>query len=355
MNNLIRVLVLGTGQMGSGIARLVLQKHGLQLAGVYARRKQREGIDVGRVIGLDCDLGIHVGINLEEVLARVRPHVAIQATCSRVAEGLEEISTLLSHGVHVISIAEEMAFPRYRSPAIADRLEGMALQHSAAVLGTGINPGFVLDLLIITLTGVCADVQAINAQRVNDLAPYGPSVLATQGVGLTPEDFDKGIESGTVVGHIGFPESIHMMASALGWTIDRIEEEREPIISKVWRETPFVVVKPGQVAGCLHRAVAYRGEQPVVTLKHPQQIHPHLEGVETGDVIEITGTPNLRLIGTPEIPGGVGTCALAVNMIPRVLNARPGLYSMAELPVPAAILGDVRKLLSKGVVKTRHG
>ncbi|MDH3505138.1 MAG: 2,4-diaminopentanoate dehydrogenase [Nitrospirota bacterium] len=355
MNDSIRVLVLGTGQMGSGIARLVLQKHGLQLAGLYARRRQREGMDVGRVIGLDRDLGIHVETNLENVLDRVRPHVAIQATCSTVADAVKEISVLLGHGVHVISIAEEMAFPRYRSPTIADTLEALARQHSAAVLGTGINPGFVLDFLIITLTGVCADVQAINAQRVNDLAPYGPSVLATQGVGLTPEDFGKGIESGTVVGHIGFPESIHMIASALGWTIDRIEEERKPIISNVFRETPFVVVQPGQVAGCLHRAVAYRGDKTVVTLNHPQQIHPQLEGVETGDVIEITGTPNLRLAGTPEIPGGEGTCALAVNMIPRVLNAKPGLYSMADLPIPAAVLGDVRKLLAKGVVKTSHG
>jgi 4-hydroxy-tetrahydrodipicolinate reductase len=355
MNDSIRVLVLGTGQMGSGIARLVLQKEGLQLSGVYARRKQREGMEVGRVIGLGRDLGIHVGTNLEEVLKRVRPHLAIQATCSTLDDALGEISTLLRYGVHVISIAEEMAFPHYRSPTMAGEMETLAIQHSVALLGTGINPGFVLDLLIIALTGICADVQAISAQRVNDLSPYGPSVLATQGVGLTPEEFDKGVEKGRVVGHIGFPESIHMLASALGWTIARIEEERKPIISKVFRETPFVVVQPGQVAGCLHRAVAYRGDKAVVTLHHPQQIHPHLEGVETGDVIEITGTPNLRLVGTPEIPGGVGTCALAVNMIPRVLNAQPGLYSMADLPVPAAILGDARKLLGKSVGKTIHG
>jgi 4-hydroxy-tetrahydrodipicolinate reductase len=355
MNDSIRVMVLGTGQMGAGIARLVLHKQGLKLSGVYGRRKQREGMDVGRVIGLDRDLGIHVDTNLEEVLHRIRPHVAIQATCSTIADSLGEISTLLRHGVHVISIAEEMAFPRYRSQAVAEELEALALQHSVALLGTGINPGFVLDLLIITLTGACADVQAISARRVNDLAPYGPSVLATQGVGLTPEDFNKGIENGTVVGHIGFPESIHMIASAVGWTIDRIEEERKPIISTVSRETPFMVVQPGQVAGCLHRAVAYRGDMAVVTLNHPQQIHPHAEGVETGDVIEITGTPNLRFVGTPEIPGGVGTCALAVNMIPRVLNARPGLYSMADLPVPAAILGDTRSLLAEGLVKTTHG
>jgi 4-hydroxy-tetrahydrodipicolinate reductase len=136
-----------------------------------------------------------------------------------------------------------------------------------------------------------------------------------------------------------------MIADALGWDIERIEERREPIVSKVRRETPFVVVEPGHVAGCLHTAVAYRSNEAVITLVHPQQIHPQLEGVETGDTIEITGTPNVRLAGTPEIPGGVGTIAVAVNMIPRVLSAAPGLHCMADLPVPAAILGDARRLV----------
>jgi len=99
------------------------------------------------------------------------------------------------------------------------------------------------------------------------------------------------------------------------------------------------------VAGCFHKAVAYRHEKPVITLIHPQQIHPHLEGVTTGDTIEIKGTPDIRLAGSPEIPGGIGTCALAVNMIPRLLNSGPGLHCMADLPVPAAILGDARSFI----------
>jgi 4-hydroxy-tetrahydrodipicolinate reductase len=98
-------------------------------------------------------------------------------------------------------------------------------------------------------------------------------------------------------------------------------------------------VAPGNVAGCRHTAIAYRGGLPVISLIHPQQIHPETEGVETGDRIEITGTPNVSLAGSPEIPGGQGTVALAVNMIPRVMAAAPGLYSMADLPVPAAMLG----------------
>jgi hypothetical protein len=343
MRDLIRVVVLGTGQMGSGIARLVLEKQGLELVGAFARRRERAGTDLGRAIGLHRELVIPIGADLEAVIARAPPHVAIQATCSRLSDAWAEIATLVRNGVNVISIAEEMAYPAATSPALAAELHRLAVAHRVAVIGTGINPGFVLDLLVITLTGVCSDIQSITAQRINDLAPYGPSVLASQGVGLTPEAFQRGLENGTVVGHFGFPQSIHMIADALGWEIDRIEERREPIASRVRRETPFVVVAPGQVAGCLHTAVAYRAGAAVITLVHPQQVHPQLEGVATGDTIEINGIPKVRLSGSPEISGGQGTIAVAVNMIPRVLSAPQGLHSMADLPVPAAMLGDARR------------
>lgn len=355
MHDFIRIVVLGTGQMGSGIARLLLEKPGLQLVGVYARRKQRSGLDLGPLIGLDKDLGISVSNDLETMLEQTRPHIAIQATCSRLADAEAEITALVRHGVHVISIAEEMAFPAASSPAIAEQIHGLACASRVAVVGTGINPGFILDLLVIALSGVCADIQCITARRVNDLSAYGPSVLMSQGVGLTPEAFQKGLENKTVVGHIGFIESIHMIATALGWEIERIEENREAIVTQVRRETPFITIEPGQVAGCHHTAVAYRHGKPVITLIHPQQIHPSLEGVATGDYIEITGSPNISLTGSPEIPGGLATCALAVNMIPRVMAASPGLHTMAELPVPAAMMGDARKLVNSTKQEVPHG
>ena len=336
----IRVLVLGTGQMGSGICRLLLDKPGLDLVGAYGRRAARRGTDLGPAIGLDRELGIQIHTDLNGLIEQARPDLAIQATCSRLADAAGEISTLVRRGVHVISIAEEMAYPRFCSPAMADRLHQLAVDHQAAILGTGINPGFVLDVLVITLTAVCADIQAIAARRVNDLSAYGPSGLSAQGVGLTPDAFYEGVQEGNIVGHIGFVESIHMIADTLGWQLDGVEERREPIVSRVPRETRFVKVEPGHVAGCFHTAVGHRAGQPLVELVHPQQIHPHLEGVETGDFIEITGTPNLRFSGSPEIPGGTGTIALAVNMIPRVLDAPPGLHSMADLPIPSAMLSE---------------
>lgn len=341
--NSIRILVLGTGHMGGGIARLVLEKQGLHLVGAYCRRRERVGIDLGRVIGLEWDLGIQLRTDLSDLVAETRPHLAIQATCSRLTDAIEEITTLVRQGVHVISIAEEMTYPTATSPQLASTLHKLAIDNGVAVLGTGINPGFVLDLLVITLTGACSHIEAITATRVNDLSPYGPTVLKSQGVGLTPEAFQRGLEEGTVVGHIGFPQSLHMIADAVGWHIGRIDEKRTPLIAQVRRETPSVRVDPGHVAGCLHTAIAYWRETPIITLLHPQQVQPHREGIETGDTIEINGTPHIRLTGSPEIPGGQGTIALAVNMIPHVLNATPGLHTMRDLPVPAAQLGDMRK------------
>lgn len=345
MDGTVRVVVLGTGQMGSGIIKLLLHKQGIDLVGVYGRRAQRVGMDVGRALGLERDLGLQITHDLPGVLAHTRPHVVMQATCSRLVEAVDEITTVLDSGANVISIAEEMAYPAYQAPHLAAAIHQRAMANNVTVVGTGINPGFVLDLLVIALTGVCWTVTSITAQRINDLSPYGPSVLRSQGVGLTPEAFDRGVAEGSVVGHIGFPESISMIARALAWQIDRIEQHRAPIIAHVRRDTPLVQIAPGHTAGCLHTAVAYRHGEPVITLIHPQQVHPHLENVATGDSIDIHGEPQVHFASSPEIPGGIGTVALAVNMIPQVMNAAPGLKSMAELPVPAAIMGDIRTLI----------
>ncbi len=339
MGDAIRVLILGTGQMGSGIARHVLETPGLELAGAYGRRAEREGTDLGRAIGLGRDLGLAVQSDLPAATKEARPDVAVQATCSRLEEAWPEIAILLRHGVSVVSIAEEMAYPAYGAPAIAEEMAGLARAAGASVVGTGVNPGFVLDLLVVTLTGVCLQVDSITATRVNDLSPYGPTVLDAQGVGLAPEAYAAAQRDGRVVGHLGFPQSLSLIAAALGCSIDRIAQEITPIVSEVPRETALRKVEPGCVAGTHHTAVAYRDGKAFITLVHPQQVRPELAGVETGDRIEIAGRPNLRWAGRPEIPGGEGTAAIAVNMIPRILAAAPGLYTMAELPVPAALLG----------------
>src|SRR5512145_2325965 len=169
----IRVLVLGTGQMGSGIARLVLEKQGLELAGAYARRAERAGVDLGLAIGLERKLDIAISADLAGLIKQTQPRVALHTTCSRLRDAAGEISLLVRHGVHVISIAEEVTYPACASPPLADELHQLAVAHGVSVLGTGINPGFVLDVLVVLLSAVCSDVASIEATRVNDLSPYG--------------------------------------------------------------------------------------------------------------------------------------------------------------------------------------
>ena len=336
----IRVLQWGLGAMGSGMARLMLEKTGLKIVAAVDGRPDYVGKDLGDVLGIGKESGVIVTNKPEDVLIQEEVDIVILATTSWTNEQMPDLTKIIEAGINCISIAEEMSDPEAQNPDLSKQIDELAKKHGVSVLGTGVNPGFVLDLLVVTLTGGNHSVERIEASRVNDLSPYGPTVMKTQGVGTTPEEFRAGVANGSIVGHVGFPESIHMISEALGLGVDRIEESREPIISKVYRETPHVKVEPGMVAGCSHIGLGYRGEKEVVKLIHPQQIHPHLENQDTGDYINIYGKPEIHMAIKPEIAGGVATMGIAVNMIPHVVAATPGLKRMIDLPVPAALMGD---------------
>lgn len=342
MQKTTSIAVWGLGAMGGGIGRAILDKPGLKLVAAVDKSPEKVGRDVAEVLGLGERTGVTVQRDAREALSSSRPNVVILATTSFVHEILEDVLTSVAAGAHVVTIAEEMADAHAQHPKLAERMHQAALDRGVCVLGTGINPGFVLDLLIICLSGVCLNVDRVVARRVNDLSPFGPTVMRTQGVGLSQEAFQAGLSSGTIVGHVGFPESISLIARALGWRLDRIEQRKEPIISTVRRQTQYVTVEPGCVAGCSHTASGYVGDVEVIRLEHPQQVLPELEGVSTGDYITVEGTPAIAMSIRPEIPGGLGTIAMAVNAVPLVMRARPGLITMLDLPVPRAILGNRR-------------
>ncbi len=339
----VKVILWGLGAMGSGMGKYLLQKEGIELVGGIERPGEKVGKDLGELLDSE-NLGVQVSDDPEKVL-QTEADVVLIATSSFVREVYPQIEMAAKAGHNIISIAEEMAYPWAQEPEFADKIDKVARENNVTVLGTGINPGFVMDLLVIALSGACARVDKIKAARVNDLSPFGPTVMETQGVGTTPEEFEKGIKEGTIVGHVGFPESIKMIADALGWELDEIEEKREPIISNTERETPHVKVKPGMVAGCRHIAFGRKDGKVLIEMEHPQQIHPHLEGQDTGDYVWIEGEPDINVANKPEVPGGIGTMAVTVNMIPRVITAQPGLVSMKDLPVPATIMGDVRDIM----------
>jgi len=323
--------------MGSGIARNLLDKVDIQVVGAIDSRKELVEEDLSKAIGGAEPTGVIISDKAEEVLDHSYPDVAIIATNSFVPVVFDHVMACVERNINVITIAEEMAYPFETHREHAEVIHSMALKKGVTVLGTGINPGFVLDQLILNMTGACLKVRKIRAQRVNDLSPFGKTVMETQGVGTSVEQFHEGLEKGTIVGHIGFQQSIQMIADYLGWPLDRIEEEREPIVSNTYRETPVVKVEPGMVAGCKHIGRGYVGNEVVIELLHPQQIHPHLEDVDTGDYIWIEGDPDISLSIKPEIPGGKGTMALASNMIPIVMDWEPGFFAMADMPIPVCL------------------
>ncbi|WP_292598233.1 2,4-diaminopentanoate dehydrogenase [Mesotoga sp. UBA6090] len=338
-----RVLVWGLGAMGSGVARNIMKKEDLRLVGAVEKDPERIGKDLGEYLGGE-KTGRLVYSDIEKAIVETRPDIVVIATNSFVKEVLPKIEAAARHHVDILTIAEEMAFPFVSHPEESEVLENIAWRYGVSILGTGINPGFVLDLLIIAMTGACLKVNRIEARRINDLSPFGKTVMETQGVGTFPEEFKKGIEKGDIVGHIGFQQSIAMIGNALGWEIDRIEESQEPIISNTERKTAVAHVKPGMVAGCKHVGRGYCGEKLMIELVHPQQILPETEGVDTGDYIDIYGDPEIHLSIKPEIPGGKGTIALATNMIPAVIEAAPGLIEMSELPIPRCLIDEIKEM-----------
>jgi len=259
----------------------------------------------------------------------------------------DKVKYCLEKKINVISSAEQMAYPKAAEPELTKQMDEIAKANGVTVLGTGINPGLMMDLLVIAFTGACEEVEHIVARRVNSLSPFGPAVMEEQGIGITVDEFKEGVRTGKLAGHVGFAESIGMIADAIGWKLSDFNQSMEPIVTEVDRKSPYGFAKAGDVAGCAMKGYGYVDGELKIEMDHPQQIEPHLGGVETGDYIIIKGTPNVNMANKPEIPGGIGTIAMCVNMIPHVINARPGLKTMIDLPVPRAIMGDMREMIEE--------
>ncbi len=346
----VKIAIWGFGAMGSGMARLILAKPGFEITGVCDRNPAYVGKSIFAILGIDRGSrpDVVVKADIAEAVAPRSCDLALLCTDSFTAKAFPKIKWLLERGVDVISTAEEMAYPAAREPELTRELDRIAKANGVTVLGTGINPGVMMDLLVVMLTGVMADVENIRVSRINSLSPFGETVMEEQGVGLTVSAFDEKRKDGTIAGHVGFRESSRMMADALGWRLDKFEQQMAPIVTAVDRRSPHGFAKAGDVAGVDMTAQGYVGGKLAIDMRHPQQIEPKLGAVETGDYIQIQGHPRVSMAITPEVDGGIGTIAICVNMIPHVINARPGLVTMLDLPVPRAIMGDVRERIETG-------
>lgn len=341
----VKVIIWGLGAMGSGMADMLLKKKGVEIVGAVGRgpkvgKSMYDFIKTERGDRPDVIIGTP-----EDVIKEGAADVVLAATDSFTKTAFERLKFILEKKINVVSSAEEMAYPMAQSPEEAKKLDEIAKANGVSILGTGINPGLIMDLLVVTMTGCCEEVDHILARRVNSLSPFGPAVMEEQGIGITKEEFEEGVRTGHLSGHVGFHESIHMVADAIGWDVEKVTTSMEPIMTDVDRKSPYGFAKAGNVAGCAMKGFGYVDGELKIEMDHPQQIEPEQVGVQTGDYVIIKGTPNINMVNSPEVPGGIGTIAMCVNMIPHIINARPGLKTMLDLPVPRAIMGDMRALI----------
>lgn len=342
----VKIAIWGFGAMGGGMAEVLLRKKGVDIVGVCDIHPDRVGKSIFEVLGLPK--GNHKDViiqgDIKKVISKKSADVVLLCTDSFTAKAFDKIKLIVEQGINCITTAEEMAYPKAKEPKLAAEMDRLAKANGVSILGTGINPGLIMDLLVVLMSGACTDVEFIKAERVNSLSPFGPAVMEEQGVGITLDEFNKQSAAGHLAGHVGFNESVNMICDAIGWKLDKpVEQTMAPIVSKVLRKTKYAEVKPGNVAGCTMKGFGYVNGKMAVEMIHPQQIEPELEGTDTGDYVVIKGTPNVNLANKPEIPGGIGTIAMCINMIPQVINAKPGLHTMLDLPVPRAIMGDMRE------------
>lgn len=345
----VKVVIWGFGAMGSGMAKMLLNKKGVEIVGVCDRGENNVGRDLYDVLGVERGdrKPVIINGNVEEVITEKCADVCLCATDSFTQKAFPRLKFVLEKKINVVSTAEEMSYPQAQNPDLAAELDKIAKENGVSILGTGINPGLIMDLLVVVMTGCMIDVEHIEAKRINSLSPFGPAVMEEQGVGITVEEFNNGVQDGTLAGHVGFHESVGMIADAIGWKVEKFEQQMKPIVTDVDRKSPYGFAKAGDVAGVNMTGQAWVDGSVKIDMIHPQQIEPEQVGVMTGDYVTIKGTPSVNMINSPEVEGGLGTIAMCVNMIPHVINANPGLHTMLTLPVPRAIMGDMRELIQK--------
>ena len=330
----IRVMHFGLGPVGAAIAKQIAARPGFKLVGGIDIDPTKVGRDLGDVVGLSRRIGITVSDKPAKVLRSAKPDVVVLCTSSSIKQVMPQIEAILKAKKPIVSTVEELAYPSYTHIRQARQIHQWAKKAKVAVLGTGVNPGFAMDALPIVLTAVCERVERVSVTRIQDARVRRLPFQQKIGAGLTTEQFQRKVHDGEVR-HVGFTESIAMIADALGWTLDRIKDDIQPKLAQVTISSEFLAVDPGYVCGIIQDGVGYRKGEPAIRL----HMEAYLGAPESYDSVDIEGSPTISSRITGGIHGDVATASIVVNSIPKVLGAAPGLHTMRDLPLPSFYSG----------------
>ena len=325
----IKIAQFGLGPIGIESLKLAATKPWAKIVGGVDIDPNKIGRSLTEVTGIKGLEKTRVYATFAELAAKSRPDVVLHTSVSRVKTAYPQLEPIVKAGVSVVSSCEELLFPSLRDPVLARKLDALCKKHKARVLGTGVNPGFVMDTLPICLTGVCRSVQGIEIERVVNASLRRLPLQKKIGSGLQPAEFRKLFRENKM-GHVGLVESISLVAYALGWKIGPIKETCEPMIAPKKIKTEFLEVAAGLTCGIHHRAEARdeSGRKLVLDLKM------YLDAADPRDAVTIAGDPPIKAVLHGGVHGDRATVAALVNNVPNVLRAAPGLLLMTDVPVP---------------------
>lgn len=325
----IKAAQFGLGPIGIETLKLLARKPWARVIGAVDIDPAKAGRDLGELTGMSSLRGLKVHRTIQELLKTGKPDLVFHTAVSRFKEAFPQLEPIVRPGVSVVSSCEELVFPQLREPQLAKRLDLLCKKYGARVLGTGVNPGFVMDLLPLCLTGVSCEIRAIHIQRVVNASTRREPLQRKIGSGMPLARFRKLLRSGAA-GHAGLKESLALVAHTLGWKLQKIIENGDAVVAERNIQTAFLQVKEGETCGIHQHAEGRTAEGLSLTL----DLKMYLEAPDPHDAIQVLGVPPLDL----EIRGGVAgdsaTVAALVNAGPRLLAAPAGLRLVTDIAIP---------------------
>jgi 4-hydroxy-tetrahydrodipicolinate reductase len=329
----IKVIIYGCGVMGRNVAEALCDKKSFEIVGAVDINPDLLGKDLGDILDAPRKLGVTIESDADSLFSRVQANAVVLTTTSHLKGVLPQITQCAKAGLNVISTCEELSYPWKRSPELAQDIDAIAKENGVTVVGTGINPGYLMDSLPLILTAPCLRVDTIKVTRMMNSARRRIPFQTKVGTSMTPEEFKTKIEEGIITGHVGLLESINMIAAGLGWELKRaIELPPEPVITPRPVETGLGTVEPGNVIGL--KSVAFAelpGGKKVITL----EFFAYAGVEEEYDEVIIEGTPNIREKIIGGVHGDTGTVAMTINTIPKAVEASAGIKIMTDIAAPS--------------------
>jgi 4-hydroxy-tetrahydrodipicolinate reductase len=323
----IPVVLMGLGDIGRAIGRAALARPDLRLVAAVDAHPSCAGRKLSEVLGVPAP-DLTIAEDLADVVSAARGGTVLQATQSRFADVLGDLEHAVRAGASVVSTCEELAWPWLNHREEANALDRLCHEKNAAVLGTGVNPGFALDRLPTLLAHVTGPVRHVRAVRVVDVSRRRAALQRKVGVGLDEKAFHALAEKGEI-GHVGLAESAAMVAEGcVGIDEYEVDEDILPLVAEEDAGGP-PPIRRGQVAGLHHLARVFaEGEREVVRLELTIAV-----GADAPrDEVALDADPPIRLVIPGGIEGDAATAHAVVNAVPAVVELR-GIVSVLDLPV----------------------